>query len=84
MDSPYNATRVINATEKLPIKSFQYNHPFSPSQWQTERSRNYRLQSQMSKHKYFLELEDTHLVYISSGNIVIPRQSNIYETLIIL
>jgi hypothetical protein len=38
----------------------------------------------MRKHKYFLELEDTHLVYISSGNIVIPRQSNIYETLIIL
>jgi hypothetical protein len=41
------------------------------------------LQSQMRKDKYFLEAEDTHLVYLSSGNVVIPRQSYIYETLII-
>lgn len=41
------------------------------------------LQSQMRKGNHFLEAEGTHLVYLSSGNVVIPRQCNIYETLII-
>lgn len=41
------------------------------------------LQSQMRKSKHFLDAEDTHLVYLSGGNVVIPCQSNIYETLII-
>ena len=40
------------------------------------------LHSKMRKTKH-LPGAYTHLIYLSSGNIVVPSQSNIYETLIV-
>ena len=71
-----------NDRKELPGPFFQDSHPFSPSQWQTEKKGTYCLQAQVTTNKHFPG-GDAYLINLSSSNVIFPRQSDIQETLII-